>query len=102
MLYHSVPICPDGIYQIFDTWCAVFFKNVNWLNWLNKLMGASQTGYAFIVKSPQLAKITLRHRTGPSTASTCDTDQNSGDTVQYNGDTAANMDFCGGCFVLIA
>ena len=57
MLYHSVPICPDGIYQIFDTWCAVFFKNVNWLNWLNKLMGASQTGYAFIVKSPQLAKI---------------------------------------------
>jgi len=38
----------------------------------------------------------------PTTASTCDTDPISGDTVQYNGDTAANMDFCGGCFVLIA
>jgi hypothetical protein len=61
-----------------------------------------RTGYAFIVKSPQLVKITLRHRAGPSTASTGDTDQNSGGTVQYSGDTAANMDFCDGCFVLIA
>jgi len=58
--------------------------------------------YAFIGKSPQPAKITLWHRTGPSTSSTCDTDHLNGDLVQYNGDTAANMDFCGGCFVLTA
>jgi hypothetical protein len=59
-------------------------------------------GYAFIGKSPRPAKIMLWPRTEPSTASTCDTDQISGDTVPYNGDTAANMDFCGGWFVLIA
>jgi hypothetical protein len=61
-----------------------------------------RTGYAINGKSPRPAKITLQPRIWPSTASICDTDQISGDTVQYNGDTAANMDFCGGWFVLTA